>query len=268
MLHRTILGSMERFFGILIEHYAGAFPTWLAPVQAVAHPDLGPPPRARRGRREAPLGDGRARRGLRRRTSRCASRSPRPSSRRCPTCSSWATRRSRTTRSACASAPQGDIGAMSVDDFAERGRLRAAVEAGGRSSRRRPRRYRTVISSIDSLRFVAIAMVVLTHVLNLRSEFKDLAPWLVRAMMAFNMPLFAFVSGYVLGGSRGAQHTDASCAARRSRCWCRTSPGSSSRCRCAGSRSPTGAARLLAGRRSIRGRASRCGSCTCSSSRS
>lgn len=34
MLHRTILGSMERFFGILIEHYAGAFPTWLAPVQA------------------------------------------------------------------------------------------------------------------------------------------------------------------------------------------------------------------------------------------
>jgi threonyl-tRNA synthetase len=35
MLHRTILGSMERFFGILIEHYAGALPTWLAPVQAV-----------------------------------------------------------------------------------------------------------------------------------------------------------------------------------------------------------------------------------------
>ncbi|MGV8083094.1 MAG: threonine--tRNA ligase [Coriobacteriia bacterium] len=38
MLHRTILGSMERFFGILIEHYAGAFPTWLAPVQAVVIP--------------------------------------------------------------------------------------------------------------------------------------------------------------------------------------------------------------------------------------
>lgn len=33
MLHRTILGSIERFMGILIEHYAGAFPTWLAPVQ-------------------------------------------------------------------------------------------------------------------------------------------------------------------------------------------------------------------------------------------
>lgn len=33
MLHRVIFGSMERFHGILIEHYAGAFPTWLAPVQ-------------------------------------------------------------------------------------------------------------------------------------------------------------------------------------------------------------------------------------------
>jgi len=35
MLHRAIVGSFERFIGILIEHYAGAFPTWLAPVQAV-----------------------------------------------------------------------------------------------------------------------------------------------------------------------------------------------------------------------------------------
>ncbi|PJK11292.1 threonine--tRNA ligase [Lysobacteraceae bacterium NML120232] len=35
MLHRAIVGSMERFIGILIEHHAGVFPTWLAPVQAV-----------------------------------------------------------------------------------------------------------------------------------------------------------------------------------------------------------------------------------------
>ncbi|WP_447985384.1 threonine--tRNA ligase [Nitrospira sp. Nam74] len=33
MIHRALLGSIERFFGILVEHYAGAFPTWLAPVQ-------------------------------------------------------------------------------------------------------------------------------------------------------------------------------------------------------------------------------------------
>jgi threonyl-tRNA synthetase len=35
MLHRAILGSLERFIGILIENYGGAFPPWLAPVQAV-----------------------------------------------------------------------------------------------------------------------------------------------------------------------------------------------------------------------------------------
>jgi len=35
MIHRVILGALERFIGILIEHYAGAFPTWLAPVQAI-----------------------------------------------------------------------------------------------------------------------------------------------------------------------------------------------------------------------------------------
>jgi len=35
MIHRVILGSLERFIGVLIEHYAGAFPVWLAPVQAI-----------------------------------------------------------------------------------------------------------------------------------------------------------------------------------------------------------------------------------------
>ncbi len=38
MVHRAILGSLERFFGVLVEHYAGAFPLWLAPVQAVVIP--------------------------------------------------------------------------------------------------------------------------------------------------------------------------------------------------------------------------------------
>ncbi len=38
MIHRTILGSIERFMGILIEHYAGKFPVWLAPVQATILP--------------------------------------------------------------------------------------------------------------------------------------------------------------------------------------------------------------------------------------
>ncbi len=35
MIHRALMGSLERFFGILIEHYAGAFPVWLAPVQVI-----------------------------------------------------------------------------------------------------------------------------------------------------------------------------------------------------------------------------------------
>ena len=38
MIHRALFGSMERFFGLLIEHYAGAFPTWLAPVQVAVLP--------------------------------------------------------------------------------------------------------------------------------------------------------------------------------------------------------------------------------------
>ncbi len=38
MIHRALMGSLERFFGTLIEHYAGAFPTWLAPVQAIVLP--------------------------------------------------------------------------------------------------------------------------------------------------------------------------------------------------------------------------------------
>jgi threonyl-tRNA synthetase len=38
MIHRALLGSMERFFGVLIEHFAGAFPVWLSPVQAVLIP--------------------------------------------------------------------------------------------------------------------------------------------------------------------------------------------------------------------------------------
>jgi threonyl-tRNA synthetase len=38
MVHRALMGSFERFIGILIEHYAGEFPLWLAPVQAIVLP--------------------------------------------------------------------------------------------------------------------------------------------------------------------------------------------------------------------------------------
>jgi threonyl-tRNA synthetase len=38
MIHRTIYGSLERFFGILIEHFAGKFPLWISPVQVIILP--------------------------------------------------------------------------------------------------------------------------------------------------------------------------------------------------------------------------------------
>ena len=38
MVHRALFGSIERFFGVLIEHYAGAFPVWLSPVQVALIP--------------------------------------------------------------------------------------------------------------------------------------------------------------------------------------------------------------------------------------
>ena len=38
MIHRALLGSLERFFGVLIEHYAGAFPPWLSPDQIAIIP--------------------------------------------------------------------------------------------------------------------------------------------------------------------------------------------------------------------------------------
>ena len=40
MIHRALFGSLERFFGVLIEHYEGAFPVWLAPFQAIVLPVL------------------------------------------------------------------------------------------------------------------------------------------------------------------------------------------------------------------------------------
>jgi len=41
MVHRALLGSIERFFGVLIEHYGGAFPVWLAPIQVAIVPVSG-----------------------------------------------------------------------------------------------------------------------------------------------------------------------------------------------------------------------------------
>ena len=53
MVHRALYGSIERFFGILIEHYAGAFPVWLAPDAGHRAAHHGPPDGVRARRPEA-----------------------------------------------------------------------------------------------------------------------------------------------------------------------------------------------------------------------
>ena len=58
MIHRALLGSMERFAGILIEHYAGRFPAWLAPVQVGVLPVADRHNRARPRGRRGPRGRG------------------------------------------------------------------------------------------------------------------------------------------------------------------------------------------------------------------
>ncbi len=91
VIHRALLGSLERFTGILIEHYAGAFPVWLAPVQVrvvpvgEAHREAAADvlERLRRARASEPTSTSG--------TTRSGSGSGTPSSRRSPTSSSGAT---------------------------------------------------------------------------------------------------------------------------------------------------------------------------------
>ena len=91
MIHRALFGSIERFFGILTEHYAGAFPPWLAPVQVVGIPiaDAHVPyleEVAARLREHGYPG-----RGGRRAPTGCRRRSAPRSGRRCRSCCSRAT---------------------------------------------------------------------------------------------------------------------------------------------------------------------------------
>ena len=128
MIHRALLGSMERFAGILIEHYAGRFPVWLAPVQAIVLPIADRhneyaervAARAARGRRA-----GRASTSAR---SRSARRSATPSSAATPTCWWSATARQEAGAVAVRSHEDGELGAMPVAEFADR--VRAESESG------------------------------------------------------------------------------------------------------------------------------------------
>jgi len=93
-IHRAIYGSLERFIGVLVEHFAGAFPVWCAPVQAVVIPiadrhveaadELAGLMAARKIRVEVDRSDNRMQNKIRLAQEQ-----------KCHTCSSWATARSR-----------------------------------------------------------------------------------------------------------------------------------------------------------------------------
>ena len=124
MIHRALFGSIERFFAILLEHYAGAFPVWLSPVQVVGIPVaeqygdyldevIAQLQGARRPRRGRPL----------RRPD--AEEDPHPHARpRCRSSSSPAKRTARRAPSASVSATARQENGVPVDDAIERIRRR------------------------------------------------------------------------------------------------------------------------------------------------
>ena len=130
MIHRALMGSYERFIGILLEHFAGELPVWLAPVQAIVLPIAD-----RNADYAGQVADqlrqssaaGRARRP---RPSRSAARSATPSCGRSRSCSWSATASRRRARSRCASTERGDLGALGVEDFA--GHLRSGRASSAR----------------------------------------------------------------------------------------------------------------------------------------
>ena len=58
--------------------------------------------------------------------------------------------------------------------------------------------------TVDALKCLAILLVIATHILGLRREFQHVAPWLETVIVAFNMPMFALLSGWVLAGREGS----------------------------------------------------------------
>ena len=129
MIHRALMGSFERFMGILIEHYAGEFPLWLAPLQALVLPGRRPPQRLRASEVVARLARGRpARAASTTAASRSGARSARRSWRRCRTCSWSATARRRPAPRRCAATARATSGRSPLDEIA----ARLAAEAAER----------------------------------------------------------------------------------------------------------------------------------------
>ena len=129
MIHRALMGSFERFIGILIEHYAGEFPLWLAPVQALVLPIADRHAGVRRARGARAARRGPAGRGGRAQRVGRAARSARPSCARCPTCSCVGDSEVEAGEVAVRRHGEGDLGSMPVGEFA------AAVRGADRARR-------------------------------------------------------------------------------------------------------------------------------------
>ncbi len=144
VIHRAIFGSFERFIAILIEHYAGAFPLWLAPVQAIVLPIADRHLDYAAGRARPVEGGRPAGRSSTSGRKRLDIRFERPSCRRSPTCSSSATgKRRRHGVGAHADAAATRV-ASAVARFIEAARATRSREAGGQQTRRQRRgRWRT-----------------------------------------------------------------------------------------------------------------------------
>ena len=117
MIHRVVFGSIERFIGILIEHFAGAFPTWLAPEQvrvipiAEAHQAY-----AREVAQTLEAAGVRASADCRN-EKKWATKSARGSFKKCPICWWWAQKRWRTAQCLCAPAKRKNGGVKPLEEF-------------------------------------------------------------------------------------------------------------------------------------------------------
>ena len=117
MIHRAPFGSMERFIGVLIEHFAGAFPLWLAPEQVRVLPISEKTLDLRRSRRRPTRRRRRARHRRPQPRTRSAPKSATPSSTACPTCSSSAHREAEEGTVSVRHRDNDDLGAQPLAEF-------------------------------------------------------------------------------------------------------------------------------------------------------
>ena len=142
MIHRALMGSFERFIGILIEHYARRVPALAGAVPGARAAGRRSPHRLRGGGRR-PAGGGRpARAGRRSRASRSGARSATPSSPRRRTCWSWATARPRPAPRRCAATARATSARRG-------GRDRRAARRGGRRAPWRRGLSPAILDGID-----------------------------------------------------------------------------------------------------------------------